>query len=288
MGNILIEHLSMHGYNNIYKKKDGTFYKKGCGVYLRHVFDALINCVVIASFPEDNVHFEGGWHLYVRDAYCPQAGKSDFHIDSSYSCLEKALSDAGQYGLTILRGGGGTDVRACHFEGAKVAGIRMNGVSGCRIVANVIPDTPVGIIVDGVIEFGSKAIIEGNQIWGHADSALIGIDIKNPTEQVNITGNYIRGFATGIRDTGAGLNVFSGNTIDGVTTGILEQPAPNAAPTAVSGNSIRAKKYAIQHDRGDLVVYTGNALCNSKNARIPIKVLSGHPTIVGGSKASGK
>ena len=100
-GNIFIEHLGVGCFNRKYPKEDGSFYTRGHGIYFRNVYDVTLSNMDVGFAPEDNYHFKGGWHIYVRDCYSGHPGVSNWHVESPHNSLHKAVCDGGQYGLTI-------------------------------------------------------------------------------------------------------------------------------------------------------------------------------------------
>ena len=204
-------------------------------------------------------------------------------MESSHNSLTKAVSDGGQYGLTIPYDGGAADIRGCHFEGCTVAGVRINGGEGTRLIGHLIPVVPQGVIIEN--ENKVFANIVGNQIHGLGGQGSVAIDIRSPNaSQVIISDNTMILFRTGVLDRSAGMNVINGNLIDtgdAEGVGIEMRPDDNASPSTVSANVIMAGQSGILHVKGDRVTYTGNVMTDLGGVSKEIDVQSGSPTILG-------
>ena len=285
LAQIMIENMQIEGFKGSYSTGHGIYFKNG--------FDAEFRSVVINNFPEDNIRIEDGWHIYIRDVYSAHAGSNCFYIDGASVSLQKAVSDAGLYSLTIGSHGGGADVRGCHFEGAFIAGIRLLSARQARIVSNLICVTPRGIVFDGSIESCRMNIICANSIggcddcWGDASLGITGVDLNDATAiQNQISDNIIMDFRTGIRDYSSGYNIINGNIVMGsgtygsLDTGLNMNPATGAGPIIVSSNVFEGTVDPIRHNSGDRVMYTGNVTVDGSGTLQPINVLSGDPIII--------
>lgn len=271
---IVVEDLAIEGFKETYST--------GCGIYFRNGFDGEFRRLIVHNFPENNFHLEHGWHLYIRDCYAPHAGESNFFIDSPHCSIRKGVSDGGPYALSIGSNATPAEITDCHFEGATIAAIRIQGGQGHRIINCHLNECPVGI-VDGATGdgFPFRVQVIGNRIYGGVVGD-IGIDLGNhQSYNFVINGNHIVAFDTGIRCANWGSNVMSGNIIQGRVDGIEMHPTgPNHPGIAVTGNIIAGDTNSVKHVQGDRVIYTGNVVERGDTTPLPINVISGTPTIL--------
>ena len=221
----------------------------------------------------------------IRISNCPHAGENNYYIDSEHCSLQKAVSDAGPYALTLGSNSSCADVTDCHFEGAIVASIRILGGQGHRILNNLLTDQPVAIVDGSPGNAPIRVQIIGNRITGGMPGlspGSVGIDLSNPTSyDFVINSNNIVGFQTAIKCYNWGYDIMTGNFIRGIDIGLDMYPTSDSNMSIiVSSNVISGDSYSVKHSRGNKVMYIGNYTENGAGASSPINVLSGNPIII--------
>ena len=273
--NILIEGVFIKGYKETYST--------GHGVYFKNALDGELRNVIIALFPENNFHIEGGRNFHIQDCYSSHGGLSTYYIDSPHAILQKAVSDGGLYSLIIGPNADSADVRGGHFEGASVAGVKISNPNSTKIMSCIITNGTKGIVLDGSVATTRRLIIFANVINGYGVDS-VGIELDDATaNQIQINNNRICDYQTGIRDYTAGNNVIDGNIIFGQGPsgiGLDISPSPQARSIVVSNNIIEGDSSSVRHQSGDNVIYISNFALDSNGNSKPMDIITGNPIII--------
>ena len=200
---------------------------------------------------DNDVATHNSYTADVLDCYVNKgASGSCYRTGANQVKFTRAISDGGNYSLTIDEDAGNCSSVDGHFEGAEIAAIFVNSSTGTnRLIGNLVSMTKnsaqqqIGILLgslQGVTPETSNTV-QGNVIayGGIPQEQAWGIYLENSLVKENsILGNIIRGFAIAINCNGTG-NDLTANIITGSTTTPSRGILLNGDNNSVLGGSIR-------------------------------------------------
>jgi hypothetical protein len=243
---ILIERIGISGTK--------ATYTTGHGFYFNHCAGLKFRDCIVGTMGQNGWHIVDGWTPLFENCYSGNNGAIQFYIDSERAQLHGCQSDGGTYSCYFTHKADNVLLQLCHFEGASVAGIALDGTGGTlqrfQINNTEINGTPRGIDTFG----GQVTNINASNIKlvGDASSGSVGIYIRSGTSYGHtFNGVYTQSFETGIYDlAGIGYNKFTGCYVTGTAYGYRIAIIPGNGDDTIVGGYVNGGSYSILHESG--------------------------------------